>query len=98
VVVSLEIAQRRLAAGETTSAEFEEIRDRLLGVHVLTVEGCEVIQAAVLAVRLGLRVADLVGTFFPYLTQVEGLKLAAQTFDKDLSKLSCCAARAAGLW
>ena len=28
---------------------------------------------------------------FPYLTTVEGLKLAAQTFDKDISKLSCCA-------
>jgi len=35
--------------------------------------------------------ADLTGTFFPYLTQVEGLKLAVQTFDKDVSKLSCCA-------
>ena len=28
---------------------------------------------------------------FPYLTTVEGLKLAAQTFEKDVSKLSCCA-------
>jgi mercuric reductase len=45
----------------------------------------------VLAVRLGLRVADLVDTFFPYLTQVEGLKLATQSFDKDVNKLSCCA-------
>jgi mercuric reductase len=30
-------------------------------------------------------------TIFPYLTTVEGLKLAAQTFDKDVTKLSCCA-------
>jgi len=28
---ALEIARRRLAAGEITSEEFEEIRDRLLG-------------------------------------------------------------------
>ena len=28
---------------------------------------------------------------FPYLTTVEDLKLAAQTFDMDVSKLSCCA-------
>ena len=33
----------------------------------------------------------LAGTIFPYLTTVEGLKLAAQTFDKDVAKLSCCA-------
>ena len=31
------------------------------------------------------------GTLFPYLTTVEGLKLAAQTFDKNVAKLSCCA-------
>ena len=36
--------------------------------------------------------ADELGAMvFPYLTTVEGLKLAAQTFDKDVSKLSCCA-------
>jgi mercuric reductase len=28
---------------------------------------------------------------FPYLTTVEGFKLAAQTFDKDVAKLSRCA-------
>ena len=36
-------------------------------------------------------VDDLGSMIFPYLTTVEGLKLAAQTFDKDVSKLSCCA-------
>ncbi len=30
-------------------------------------------------------------TIFPYLTTVEGLKLAAQDFEKDVAKLSCCA-------
>ncbi len=30
-------------------------------------------------------------TIFPYLTTVEGLKLTAQTFDKDVERLSCCA-------
>jgi mercuric reductase len=34
---------------------------------------------------------ELGATIFPYLTTVEGLKLAAQTFDKDVAKLSCCA-------
>lgn len=34
---------------------------------------------------------DLAGQLFPYLTMVEGLKLAAQAFGKDVKKLSCCA-------
>ncbi len=34
---------------------------------------------------------DLANQLFPYLTMVEGLKLTAQTFNKDVSQLSCCA-------
>ena len=34
---------------------------------------------------------DLGAMIFPYLTTVEALKLAAQTFDKDMATLSCCA-------
>jgi mercuric reductase len=69
--------------------------DRLLGAHVLAAEAGEVIQTAALAIRMGLRygftVSDLREMLFPYLVQVEGLKLAAQTFEKDVAQLSCCA-------
>jgi mercuric reductase len=37
-------------------------------------------------------VSQLAATFHPYLTQSEGIKLAAQTFTIDVKKLSCCAA------
>ncbi|MBI4400299.1 MAG: mercury(II) reductase, partial [Nitrospirae bacterium] len=70
----------------------EEGTGRLLGAHVLAAEAGEVIQEATLAIRFGLTVQDIAGTFHPYLTMVEGLKLAALTFNKDVSKLSCCAA------
>jgi mercuric reductase len=36
-------------------------------------------------------VEALANELFPYLTMVEGLKLAAQTFTKDVAQLSCCA-------
>jgi mercuric reductase len=36
-------------------------------------------------------IAELADQFFPYLTMVEGLKLCAQTFTKDVKQLSCCA-------
>ncbi|HUE87134.1 MAG TPA: hypothetical protein VMO26_13750 [Vicinamibacterales bacterium] len=51
----------------------------------------EVIQTAALAIRARMTVTDLADQLFPYLTMVEGLKLAAQTFTKDVSRLSCCA-------
>ena len=64
---------------------------RILGVHVIAAEGAEVVQTGTLAVKFGLTIDNLTDTLFPYLTQVEGLKLAALTFDKDVSMLSCCA-------
>lgn len=36
-------------------------------------------------------VGELADRLFPYLTMVEGLKLAAQTFTRDVNRLSCCA-------
>ncbi|MFN2399886.1 MAG: mercury(II) reductase [Gemmatimonadaceae bacterium] len=65
--------------------------DRLLGAHLVTANAGDVIGEAVLAVRFGLTTRDLVSSLHPYLTWGEGLKLAAQTFTKDIAKLSCCA-------
>ena len=64
---------------------------RLLGVQIVAAEAGEVIQTAAMAIRAGMTVGDLADTLFPYLTMVEGLKLTAQTFTKDVAKLSCCA-------
>lgn len=64
---------------------------RPIGVQAVTPEAGELIQTAVLAIRNRMTVQDLADQLFPYLTMVEGLKLAAQTFNKDVSQLSCCA-------
>jgi len=58
---------------------------------VLAAEAGEVIQEATLAIRFKLTTEDLIGTYHPYLTMVEGLKLAALTFSKDVTQLACCA-------
>lgn len=65
---------------------------RLLGVQALAAEAGELIQAAALAIHHNMTVTDLANQLFPYLTMVEGLKLCAQTFTKDVRQLSCCAA------
>ena len=66
--------------------------DEVIGVHVVAENAGDVIYAGVLAVRFHLTVRDLTDTFAPYLTMSEGLKLAAQSFTRDPSKLSCCSA------
>ena len=69
----------------------EEGSHRLIGVQAVAPEAGELIQAAVLAIRARMTAQELADQLFPYLTMVEGLKLAAQTFSKDVKQLSCCA-------
>jgi mercuric reductase len=92
--VNLEYVARAQAARDTRGfikLVADEGTNRLLGAHILGAEAGEVIQTATLAIKFGLKVNDLTDTLFPYLTQVEGLKLAALAFDKDVAMLSCCA-------
>ncbi len=64
---------------------------RLLGVQAVAESAGELIQTAAVALRADMTVVELADLLFPYLTMVEGLKLCAQTFHKDVSQLSCCA-------
>ena len=93
-VLPLEAVPRALVNRETTGV-FKLVADaatgRLLGAHVVAENAGDVIYAATLAVKFGLTIRDLKETLTPYLTMAEGLKLAALTFDSDVSKLSCCA-------
>jgi mercuric reductase len=52
----------------------------------------EMITAACYAIQARMTVTDLAGAWAPYLTMSEGLRLAAQAFSRDVSRLSCCAA------
>ncbi|MBX9645917.1 MAG: mercury(II) reductase, partial [Xanthobacteraceae bacterium] len=93
-VLSLDNLPRALAARDTRGL-IKLVADgttrKLLGAHILAPEGADSIQTAALAIRCGLTIDELSEMIFPYLTTVEGLKLAAQTFDMDVKKLSCCA-------
>lgn len=93
-VLPLEYVPRALAARDSRGLiklVAEAASGKLLGAHILAPEGADSIQTAALAIKCGLTVEQLAETIFPYLTTVEGLKLAAQGFTKDVAKLSCCA-------
>ena len=69
----------------------ESASGRMVGVHALAPFAGEMMGEAALAVRFRLTARDLAGTLHPYLTWGEGLKLAAQGFAQDVTRLSCCA-------
>ncbi|WP_457601299.1 mercury(II) reductase [Hydrogenivirga sp.] len=65
--------------------------ERVLGVHVLAPHGADIIHKAVPVVKYGLKIEDVINMVDVYPTLSESIKLCAQTFKKDVSKLSCCA-------
>ena len=93
-VLEMENVPRALANFETDGfikLVTEKATGRLIGAQILAHEGGELIQSAALAIRNRMTVTELADQLFPYLTMVEGLKLCAQTFNKDVKELSCCA-------
>lgn len=93
-VLPLDQLPRALAARDTRGL-IKLVADaqtgQLLGGQICAPEGSDSIQTLTLAIRHGMTAQALGETIFPYLTTVEGLKLAAQGFEKDVTKLSCCA-------
>lgn len=63
---------------------------RIVGVHIVSPITADVIQEATLAVKFGLTIDDIIDTLHVFPTLSEALKLVAQSFRKDVSKLSCC--------
>jgi len=94
-VLPLEAIPRALVNGDTRGL-FKLVAEagtgRLLGTSAIADGAGEVISSAVLAIERGMTVDELASAWAPYLTMAEGLKLAAQTFTRDVAKLSCCAA------
>lgn len=69
----------------------EEGTEKVLGVHILGPEAAEVIHQAVLIIKSGMTVKEVTEKIDVYPTLSEMVKLCAQSFYKDVKKLSCCA-------
>ncbi|MFC0209715.1 mercury(II) reductase [Chelativorans intermedius] len=93
-LVPLDHVPRALAARDTRGL-VKLVADgdsgRLLGGQIVAPEGADSIQTLTLAIRHAMTAKELGETIFPYLTTVEAWKLAAQAFEKDVTRLSCCA-------
>ena len=64
---------------------------RVLGIHMVAHNSSETIQQASVYIQNSYTIQQIGEEIGVYPTMAEGLKLAAQTFTKDVSKLSCCA-------
>jgi len=64
--------------------------DKLIGARIIGPEGSELLMELSLMIRYQLPISEIAKELHPYLTLGEAVKLACQTFDKDVNSLSCC--------
>jgi mercuric reductase len=64
---------------------------KVLGVSIHGLNAAEVIHEAALGLRFGATIDDFAGMLHVYPTMSEALKMVALSYEKDVSKMSCCA-------
>jgi Pyruvate/2-oxoglutarate dehydrogenase complex, dihydrolipoamide dehydrogenase (E3) component, and related enzymes len=67
------------------------IDEHVLGVHVIGESAPEIIHEAAMAMHFKASLADFIDLIHVYPTMSEALKIGAQAFSRDVTKLSCCA-------
>lgn len=93
--ISLSVVPRALVNRDTrglVKVVAERKTGIVRGLHMLAHNAGDSILAGVYAIDCGMTVNRLANIWCPYLTMSEGIKLAAQAFTLDVSKLSCCGA------
>ncbi len=91
--VSLQQVPKALAVQDTRGVVKmvrNHINDKIAGVQICAPLAADMIHEATLAVKFGLTVEDLIDTVHIFPTFSEAIKLAAQAFKRDISKMSCC--------
>ncbi|MCQ6269363.1 mercury(II) reductase [Pseudarthrobacter sp. R1] len=93
-VLSLEYVPRALVNRDTRGfikIVADSSTGRILGITAVGKEAGDLAAAGVYILEAGMTVDQVANLWSPYLTMAEGIKIAAQSFTTDVSKLSCCA-------
>ncbi|MDJ0457995.1 mercury(II) reductase [Arthrobacter sp. NQ7] len=64
---------------------------KILGLTAVGKEAGDIAAAGVYILAAGMTVEQVANLWSPYLTMAEGIKIAAQSYTTDISRLSCCA-------
>ena len=92
-VVAMERVPKALTVGDTRGV-LKMVADaktrRVLGVHIVSPIAADMIHAATYALKGGLTVEDIIDTVHTFHTFSEALKMAAESFHHDMSRMSCC--------
>ncbi|MEM0167830.1 MAG: FAD-containing oxidoreductase, partial [Thermoplasmatales archaeon] len=64
--------------------------NRVVGMHILSPNAVDIITEGSYAVKNSYTLDDIISTSHIFPSMSEGIKLAAQSFIRDISKMACC--------
>ncbi|MFQ6124481.1 MAG: mercury(II) reductase [Candidatus Heimdallarchaeota archaeon] len=63
---------------------------RIVGIHILAPTAADLIHEATFILKANLTIYDVIDTLHVFPTLSEGIKIAAQSFVRDVRKMACC--------
>jgi len=91
-VLNLDVLPKaRILKGEKGMIKIlvEKQTEKILGIHIVSPNADEVIHSGVFILKNKLKLKDVINTLFVFSTFSEIIKIACQSFRKDITKLSC---------
>ncbi len=64
--------------------------EEILGIHILSHDAADLIHEGVMILRNKMKLDEVINTIHVFPTLSEGIKLACQSFKRDITKMSCC--------
>jgi mercuric reductase len=92
-VFSLENLTKASIMGETEGIikiTVDPNNNRVVGMHILAPNATDIITEGAYAVKNGYTIEDIIATSHIFPSISEGIKLAAQSFIRDMSRMACC--------
>ena len=92
-IFSMENLTRASITGETDGlikTVIDSASTKMAGIHIMAPNATDMITEGVYAVRNGYTIDHIIGTSHIFPSMSEGIKLASQSFIRDISKMACC--------
>ena len=92
-LVPMKLVPKAQAIGDTRGAikmVVDTATQEVIGVHILSANAADLIHEAVMILKGRMSVDDVINTLHVFPTLSEGIKLAAQSFRRDITRMSCC--------
>lgn len=68
----------------------DDMTQEIIGIHILAPEAADLVHEGVMVVKNRMTVDEVIDTLNIFPTLSEAIKIAAQSFRRDITKMSCC--------